>query len=264
MTNAIHTILTRSGRWPVFILSFLYCIFIFLYHDSFKLGFLVSIGLCLLFYWIIRDVFVSLFSVFMLSSFFLFPSKNYTFLYASPLEYHYELLPMGIYETLSVGIAEIFGLFLLFYFIRERITNSFFVETLNNHLVLGILASWFVYYAFSIYSSLQFSVFPGYSLNLLMLSGKMILVFLGIVYLFVFRYRIRDVFFVILLSVLLFQNIVGVRQFIFNLSPSGSALGSLQVDVEERTNFRRVQGASDHPNTHAFTVSLLCIISGGV
>jgi hypothetical protein len=261
MLQSIDRYIRIHNSTAVLVLAVMYSAVLYVFPDSFKFAVVCAFVFTTLFYWIVRDFFMSLFIIFTLSAFFLFPSKNYSFVYAYPFEYTYELLPTGLIATIVITVSDIFGLFLGLYFIRERIMNRQFTKMLNRPLIIGVGVVWFIYYAFSLFSALNYSPFPSYSLSLLAQSGRMALVFIGIVYLFGQKRRYVHLLYITLLSVLLFQSVVGIKQFFYKVSPSGATQQMLSSDIEERTDFPRVRGVMEHPNTNAFGLAIMSIVS---
>lgn len=251
--------LSKNKQVAVIGLTFIYCFALYLYPYSFKLGIMLSFAYIVLYYVISRNFYLSLLSTFIVSAFFPLPAKNYPFIYAHSSEYNYELFKNGGFRSITLAIADVFGFFLILFFIRERIRNRAFINVLNYPMVMFILIAWFVYFAFSLFSSLSYSVFPTYSINVLAQGGKMVLVFVGIVYLFTeYKQKARYIYWALLAS-LLSISVIGLSQFGNNLSPAGISDNMIPLDIEERTNFFRISGISGHPNYHAFLTGMLIL-----
>lgn len=245
----------------VFLLTAIYSVVLYTFPDSFKLAVVFAFAFALLLYRITKDFFTSLFIIFVLSSFFLFPSKNYVFIYAYPYEYTYNLLPRGVLATVFITVADIFGFFLCLYYIRERIKNAEFTKILNRPLLILIFVAWFIYYAFSLFSIVNYSSFLAYSLSILAQSVRMVIVFIGLLYLFTQKKQCIRLLYITMLSIIFFQSVVGIKQFIYTMSPSGTTEQTLSTDIEERTGPPRARGVMEHPNVHAFGLALLGVMS---
>jgi O-antigen ligase len=261
MKRTIHRIMKSNKSMVVMGLLLMYCSFLYKFPDDFKVGLVVTMVFIALLHYVIRNLFLSILIVFIASASFLFPAKTYTFEYASPSLYRYELLPRGIVESITFSISDVLGFSLVLLFIRQRVSDKLFIAVLNRPVVTAIIASWFVYYACSLYASINYSVFPIFSVDVLMLSGKMVLVFIGIIYLFSMREKNSFFIYIVLLSILLFQSLVGIVQFGTSFSSSGAIEQKILLDVEENIGFSRVSGISFHPNSHALTTSLLMLFT---
>lgn len=251
----------KKTNASVFSLSIVYCICLLIFENSFKVAPVVAVGFVLGLYILTKDFFISLFTIFVLSSFFLLPAKIYRFEYESASQYVYELLKEGLFDNITIDIADLCNIALFIWFIRERIVGSkSFSRVLNTNIVILVLCSWFVYFSFSFFSVLNYSILPAFSFNLLLKYSKILSVFLGSVYFLVVKKSKQSIFFTTLISVLVFQSVIGILQFSNSLTIYGQSEKLPSLDTEERTGFSRVKGISNHPNTHALTTILLCLM----
>jgi hypothetical protein len=263
MLRGIYKFFERRSSLSIFILVFFYNIFLFTYPDNFKLDVVVSCIFVGLFYLFTKNLFLSLFIPFTVSSFFLSAAKMYVFQYASPLEYTSELTPNGIFESVSITIGDIFGIMLILYFIRERWIypySNHLTKLLNTPLVLQIFCCWLMYFAISLFSSMQRSMYPTFSIDMLWQYGKIFIFLIGIVYLYT-KLRKSNLYFVVLLAFLFFQNSVGIIQLTRSISSYGASVENQTIDVEENTDFSRIQGISMHANAHALAIALLAVLT---
>lgn len=266
----LFAFITKNNFSSVFILSLLYCIYIFLFPDNFKAGLLVTFCLTGALYLLTKNLFISFFISFLLSSQFFLPAKNYLFEYASSSEYAYELLPSGIFESLAINISDILSLFLVLYFIRNKLVNIFtnamridqvkFRSALEYGPIIVSLTSWLIYIILSLYSSINYSFYPAYSINVILQYGKMIVMFLCVVYLFSTKKQLTKLFYIALLSMLLFQSFMGLFQFSTNLRTQWVDYKPI-IDVEQKTNFFRVGGAIGDPNAYALFLGILLVVT---
>jgi hypothetical protein len=259
----------KNVNISVLLLTFTYCTILFLYPDNFKFGIGISFFFFGLLYLLTKDIFVSLLAILLSSSFFLSPAKTHTFEYASPREYVYPIFKEGIFSKISISISDFYGMFLLLWFLSQRLKQliyprlrtSSILALINNPYVTLVLVAWFIYFSFSLFSIVNYSVFPAFSLSLLVQYFKVVPLFLGIVYLFMKKRELVRTFFTILLTILLFVSVIGAVQFMKSFTTYGQSELTISYDVEESTGFTRIKGLSDHPNAHAFaTVILLWIV----
>lgn len=264
------TYITKSVNSSIFILSLLYGMFLYQFPENFKLSVVVTILFIGLLCILTKNLFISIFVCLLVSSQFFLPAKNYPFEYASSREYVYELFPNGIFESIAINISDICSLFLVLYFIRNkavefftktiRVEQSRFHSILESKPIVISLTSWLVYIILSLYSSINYSFNPAFSINLVAQYGKMIVIFLGVLYLFSSKSRFINLFYIILLSMLLFQIFMGLQQFSTNITTQWVDYKPI-IDVEQKTNFFRIGGPVGDPNAYALVLVILFIIT---
>lgn len=253
----------------VFLLSLFYCITLYMNPDDVKAGLLISLIYMAGFYVVTGGFFSALLFTFALSVFFLFPAKTYEFLYAFAREYVYETIPDGIFENITFAVSDALGILLVLYYVRERLHQQgrrgkkIFISMMNSPTVTTILVSWFIYFAFSLFSSLYYSAFPAFSVNVLAQYGKMVVLFLGTVYLHYKEPNRANLLYAVLLGLLLFQGGLGSMQFMQNLTSFGTIKQLQNLDTEQSTIFSRVDigGISMHANNHAFSIAVLLLLT---
>lgn len=262
MLHDIYRYFVRRPFLSIFFLVFLYCTPLFMYPDNFKIDVVISFIFVGLFYAFTKNLFISLFIPFTISTFFLAAAKTYVFQYASPLEYIYETLPDGIFEVISITVGDILSIVLILFFIRERWTRqvNHLTTILNTPILLWIICCWLIYLTISLISSFARSMYPAFSINMLLQYGKIFIFVIGIVYLYMIEKK-SNLFFIALLAFLFFQSAVGIAQFTQSLSSYGSAEKVQTIDQEEIDYFSRIQGISLHANAHAFVVTLLATLT---
>lgn len=271
LNSLLHTIVDyfkKQTVLSVFLISLFYCIILYSNPGNFKSGLIISFIFIALYYFIIKNFFTSLFLTFTISSFFLFPAKTYTFEYAAAREYIYENLPEGIFENITFTISDMFGLLLIMYFIRERLKQygnsrrKLLITLLNSPVVTAILIAWYIYFSISLFSSLYYSAFSVFSVNVLAQYGKMVIIYLGIIYIFYKEPHHSKLIYATLLGLLLFQATLGSLQFAQNLTSFGANKQLQNPDTEQSTFFPRdIGGISMHANNHAFAVTILTILT---
>lgn len=267
MIKTVLNYLKRNRIVLIFILSLLYSYVLYSIPDNFRLGVIITVFFGIFYYIATNSFFASIFILFFLSSFFLAPAKTYMFEYASAKEYTYELLPEGIFETISINVSDLCGVLLIVYFVYTRIKiflkseNDSLIKIFNTPTTIGVLFAWFIYFSISLYSSLYYSFSPTFSLNVLTQYGKMVVMFLGILFI---EYKTRhrsQLIYILLISVLLFQGVVGGLQFAKNLTSHGANEKTQALDTEQKTDFSRIEGITFHANNHGLIMALLVILT---
>jgi len=240
--------------------------FLFAVGENFKFAVIAALLMVTLYYLVTKNLFVSLFSAFLASAPFLTPAKQYEFEYASASEYVFTQWPNGIISSIKLTISNLLGILIVLFILLEvikriiqsqRLITNPFVIMLNLPLFKFISFCWLGYFSVSLYSSLYHSFYPEYSLYLLFEYSKLLIGFIGIIYLFVTKTKSVKYTYIVLLTMLLFQNIVGFFQFVTSL---GNNNNLYTQDAEENIPFARIDGISFHANIHAFIILMLLIL----
>ncbi|MBI4065113.1 O-antigen ligase family protein [Candidatus Gottesmanbacteria bacterium] len=90
--------------------------------------------------------------------------------------------------------------------------------------------------------------------------SKFFVGFIGIIYLFVTKTKSVKYIYLILLTTLLFQNIVGISQFFTSISPVGYVNQPYSQDIEENIPLLRIGGLPGRNNIHAFIILIQSIL----
>lgn len=257
--------LARNPGLLIAVVTLMFYLLLFALRYNFKLATIVTLLTVTLYYLITKNLFFSLFSAFLVSAPFLIPAKQYEFEYASASEYTSHLLPQGIIRSINLTTSNVLGVLIMWFLLlmvikrivhTERPAPNPFVVMLNLPLFKFVSFCWLGYFIISLYSSLYYSLLPNYSLYLLFEDSKLFIGFIGIIYLAVTKtgaFKFKYVY-IVLLTMLLFQNAVGFSQFITSL---GYNYALYSGDIEENIPLARIEGISYHANLHAFIILLL-------
>lgn len=242
--------------------------FFLLNTDDFKLGIAVSVAVSALIFYITKNLFLSLFSVFMMSLPFTSPSKQYPFVYAEPTEYITVQFPNGLFDQIYFTISDVWGILLLLYIanavirtLRQKQTARIntFLHFIRRPLVLIILISWSMYFGLSVLGSMLYSFSSDYSINYLFHEFNMITVYIGILYLFIAETNVSKYFSLLLSVVIVFFGFIGLIQTVSLFTGYTYIQNQPIYDVEQNLLFSRVGGILG-PNMHAYVLTVLLIL----
>lgn len=155
-----------------------------LLYASFPNAFKPFLGVILLsifiFFFLYKNAFLSLYSIFFITLHFLYPGKYYTFQLFNPWQIRaFPFYSTGITEGYGITASDIVAMLLIIYLVRNINT----VHQINlkkiweNSFVRLTIISWLLYICLSLYSSVNNSFFPAFSVVSLMQYSKVILTF---------------------------------------------------------------------------------------
>jgi len=257
----------KRNALSVFVLLLGYS-FVLMYTDDFKLGIAVSVVVTFLIFYITKNLFLSLFSVFMISLPFASPAKQYQFLYAEPTEYLTDQFPYGLFDKIYFTISNVWGILILLYIAdiiirtmkkRRGTKIDLFLRCVRRPLVLMTLISWLMYFILSALGSLQYSFNSGYSINYLFHEFNLITIYIGIIYLFVAEPNVSKYFSFLLSVMIAFFSIIGLTQIIALFTGYAYIQSQPTYDIEQNLLFSRVGGTLG-PNMHAYAIAILLIL----
>jgi len=237
-------------------------------QDNYKLAVVATMVVIALYYIITKNLFFSLFSTFIASVPFLLPAKRYEFEYASASEYIFDLWENGMIRSINLSISNLLVILIILFFLLETINLIVHIRSRAPHpfttmfklpLFTYISFCWVGYVGVSFYSSMYHSYFPTYSLYNLFENSKFFIGFIGIIYLFIRTKRFVKYIYVVLVTALLFHNVIGISQFATSPTPLSSSERQYSQDAEENIPLERVSGISYQANIHAFVILLLFI-----
>lgn len=250
----------------VAIITLAFYLLLFAIGENFKLAAIAALLIVVLYYLVTKNLFFSLFAAFLASVPFLLPAKQYEFEYASTSEYVFDQWPNGIIRSINLTTSNLLVILIVLFFLLEMVKRIVHIQRRSSHpfvimfhlpLFKFISLCWLGYFSISLYSSLYYSFYPAYSLYMLFEKSKLFIGFIGIIYLFVTKTKSVIYIYIVLLTMLLFQNIVGFSQFFTSLGYNNSLYTQ---DVEENIPFARIDGISFHANIHAFIILMLLIL----
>jgi len=257
----------RSTAVVVVLLCYLF--YLLKFPDSYTFGIIAASVTTAAVYIITGNFFFALFSIYSLSIPFKVPAKQYHFLYASAAEYQYEPLPDGIFDSIYFTISTAWGVLLGLFFIN-RLFHVVILKTrhlvgfgslLVNPLVFSPLLAWVVYFFLSTLGSTIFSFNPSFSINYLMHEGNIIIIFIGMLYLFLVEKKGAYYFTLILLTNITFHGLLGILQILRLFSEQSYIQGRPVADIEQSLLVRRVGGLiGPNPQAYLMTISLLMLL----
>lgn len=265
INNLLKRLTKRAQPLNVLLICIAYSFVVYNISDSYKLAIAISPGFILLLYVATKNVLFSIYVVFLLSSQFFLPAKIEYFQYASPAEYKYEVFPFGIYESIMINVSDIYGIILFLSLCYVVTAKKTFRNIQNDHAISHMIRSayfyipltcWFFYFAFSLYSSIFISSFPLFSTLFLIQESKMLLLFIATIYFSLYYKKFSTFFPHVLISLILFQGLSGIFEFIMNVSSYGFGANPMIPDLEQTTPFSRVSGIIGSANSHALLVLL--------
>ncbi|MFZ5376243.1 MAG: O-antigen ligase family protein [Patescibacteria group bacterium] len=244
-------------------------IFISFYYfpDDFKLFVFVNFLLILLLITLYKNFFLSTYSVFFVSLFFLEPGKYYSMavirpglIWAEPFwsegyNMSYGLIVSDILAILLIGYS--FSYILKKLVFKRRITDIRELSFLPNRLVIYC---WFMFVAFGLFSAVNVTFEPIFSTFVLFQYAKIIVVFVST--LFLLSTKQNWSFFNSLLSSLLLANIFKtIIDAIFIFSPLSSIISFGAANSSEWPGIFRIPGTFLHANQFAFFIIILVLLS---
>ncbi len=263
----MSSVLSRFGKSTLFVLfSLMYSTLIYAFPEVFKVGVVISVVFFLTFYSVFgKNMFIALFSIFILASQFSLPGKYYSFELVSVDRYYYELLPDGIFETFGLVISDVFAFWLLIFFVRKitqmlaqkkRKINQF---SLSKNIYLF---PFLIYFLFSLYSSLYFSFDSFFSVFTFFQYSKLLISIISVMYILSFGGREKKYFYLLIGSIVIFQCCLGLVQFTSSLPIERldeKLIFSTSVP-EENLFFPRVEGTFYSGNDFAFVLLKLTLL----
>lgn len=241
----------------------------YLLPGNFKLAFILALGCLVLFFLITKDLFVSLLCMFVISGHYFLPGKFSTVELVSGNQFSHDLYRMGLLEEFGLTTSDIFAFWLLVILSVSSLKSSLsYLHSKKSKVIPYIIKnlfafiigiSWTIYFSLSLISSLYYSLFPQLSLIIWLQSFKLVIIFLGILYLLEQRKKFVQMFFHVLGGILLYQNVIGLLQLLFFDINTG--ISNSHFIVEENLAFSRVQGIMGYGNTHGLMISMLYCIA---
>ena len=196
--------------------------------------------------------------------------KYYTFQLIEPHRILIEpFFSQGIIEGFGISASDIFVfaivLFLikilmetLFFSSRQRLVKQF----RNNTLITITVGSWFVYIAFSLFSSVSFSPNPAYSVINLFGYAKFLILALATYMVLRQQKKPHHAFLPLLKGTTLFQALIGLWQVVqgFTSLNANTKSGLLPYLPEENTLLVRPIGTFAYANQYAFILLLFTLL----
>lgn len=268
MTQYFQNLIKKHKGAAVLSILICYLFYLLKYPESYKLGIIASMATTAAVYAVTGNFFFSLFSVYSLSLPFKVPAKQYHFLYASPTEYQYELLPDGVFDNSYFTISTLWGALLVLYYVNQffhyvllkKTTNiTFFISLFRTPIVYLSLFSWSIYFFLSFIGSLTFSFNPSYSINYLVHESNIIVIYIGVLYLFLVEKKGGYYFSLILLASITFHGLIGVSQILRLFTEQNYIQNVPIIDAEQRLLFQRINGVLG-PNRHAYLIAIYSLM----
>jgi hypothetical protein len=250
-------------RFNFIIVIIVYNCLLVIFQDNFKLSVLFSFLLFLFIYFITKRIYFSIGTVFIISSQYLFPIKDYKFNYAYSYEYKYNVFRDGIIEYYGINLSDLWSGIFIIYTLSQYVSRRFglYAETISrigliysSKYVKIFCLSFLLFYIISFLNSVNISSFPTFSIYILFQYLKIL--FIAMAILIMYRQdsnRVYD----LLTTLLVFQCVIGLVQFMSFTTLSGYLSHIQSLDVEESSYFYRVKGLMAHANQHALFVSVL-------
>lgn len=251
-----HFIQHTSASYKVIILTGLYMLILYFIPLDFKIGFVSSLLFAFFLFTVTRNLFLSLFIIFLASSQFVSPAKSYPFELISSGEYIYELLPNGIFETINITITDLFAYFLMIFLIKTTIAYTFrnIIMLVHPAITMSVMA--FLFHIFlSLYSTLYLSPFPLFSLITLLHHGELAIAALSVIHLLNNHKNFSFLYFSLIVSFFV-QCTIGVIQLFNTLMATSLQIGAPTLDAEQTVPIMRSGGVGD-PNSHGLVVAVL-------
>jgi|GEM_PF-1858924 len=241
---------------------------------NFKGDFKISVMICFIvmgLLWIsLRNFFLALFWIFLITSQFIEPGKYYSFVLIEIGKIQQEpFFSQGLIDGFGLVNSDIFAflltlyLFRLFLFELKGRFKKNFLNLLSTKQILFISVCWTSFFLWALSSSLNYSFYPIFSVVNLFQYMKMIVFFISTSYLILSPNLLFKPFLISILSgLIVFQSLLGGLQILAGLASIGEnhRNESFSIVTEEKFLFPRSSGAFLHSNQFGLFMFLFLLI----
>ncbi len=254
----IHLLKSKLGYF-LFVLASSFLLTLF--TDNFKIHVAVVVLLLGICYYFTQNLFLALFTLFVISVQFQVPGKYYTFDIIEEKDMHSELAPQGVTEGYGLIASDIFAFFIFCLWIREIFIpwNKPLTKIHQSITSRFITVSWIGFFMIALYSSINFSRLPEFSIFVWFQYLKLPLIFISVKKILTSH---RQFLITLLVGILTFQNILGFTQVItgFAANSDNSRFRPSFTVPEEDSLMPRSTGSFGYGNQFALTITILLFV----